>query len=170
MAYGNSIVDMDTLVTMDRLMRSMKETISYSAYDTLMSVDQVEKKKHASCHDIVFYEMEKLKLLHPKALFFAEVNLETKAAGMCHSLVYVEDPAYHKIIWFEYIWPPYQGLHIYDTLADMLSQLQGFHEHGWFGDAINYPELEFHELGDHKPGETLEEFISICRNMPEVEC
>lgn len=97
---------------------------------------------------------------NPKATFFIEYNEATGQGGTTHSFVTYQKDG--KTIWFENAWGGQEGLHEYDSLDDIKKYITKLHRSGETGDYEKYSSLEFSDFGQHKPGETLQEFVDKC--------
>ena len=143
------------------------KTFRYQQFSGLKSPEQVEKDKSGDCHSQVMYEMHALRKcgINPKGLFFIEYNGTN--GGMTHSLVYYKKDK--KIVWFENAWGGQEGLHEYDSLDDLKQDIIRKHNNGECGNVKNFPDLEFGIFDDkkHKPGEGLQELVTICLDEAE---
>ena len=148
----------------EELIRWMKTNIRYSNYTKLMSHDDVAIEKHGSCHDQVMFEIEELHKMgeKPKSLFIMEYN-KSGQGGMTHSLVWVDNHN-NEILWIENAWSDMQGIHKFQSVKDLKNHITQLHKTGKFGNIKQFPSLEIVSLNvnEHKPGETLQEFVHKC--------
>lgn len=154
----------------EELFDFMKKNISYKNYTRLMSPEEVYEAKKGSCHDQVMFELyclRKMKL-KPKALFLIEYNKDGNGtSNMTHSLVYYEKDG--KICWFENAWGGNEGIHKFNSVAELKEKLNKMHENGKWGNVKQYPELEITSFKSHKTGETLQQFVDTCLGESYVE-
>lgn len=137
----------------------MKKNISYTGYTTLKSPEQTVKRGKGSCHDQVLLELEELQSMgyNPKATFFLEYTPESSQSGTTHSFVTYEQNG--KTYWFENSWGGQEGLHEFNNFDEVKKQIAKLHKEGKTGDSSRFPNLEFSDFGDHKPGESLQELV-----------
>lgn len=136
------------------------KTFKYKDYDRLMSAEEVRKQKQGSCHDQVMYEMDELRKLglNPKATFIVEYD-DDNQNGMTHSFVTYQKDG--KVVWVENAWSERAGLNVFNSFDDIRNTIIGAHKSGEYGNKKKFKYLDFVDFDDrdHKPGETLEEFI-----------
>lgn len=137
----------------------MKKNISYTGYTTLKSPEQTVKRGKGSCHDQVLLELEELQSMgyNPKATFFLEYTPESSQSGTTHSFVTYEQNG--KTYWFENSWGGQEGLHEFNNFDEVKKQITKLHKEGKTGDSSRFPNLEFSDFGEHKPGESLQELV-----------
>lgn len=149
--------------TTQELMNYMKRNISYKNYTTLMSAEDVYREKKGSCHDQVMFELYCLKKMgkSPKALFLIEYSKSGNGTNaVTHSLVYYTEK--NKVYWIENAWGGMEGIHTFNSIDELKNKLKELHDSKKFGNVSKYPELEITSLKQHKPGETLQQFVNIC--------
>lgn len=146
----------------------MKKNIKYKEFTKLMSADEVMKERKGSCHDQVMFELYWLGKLgyNPKAIFFIEYN--DNNGGETHSFVYYSKK--DKVCWFENAWCGNEGIKEFASLSDIKNYIRQCHKDGKLGNIKTYPNIEITSFKNHKPGETLQEFVDICTgNRPITE-
>ena len=138
----------------------MKKNIKYKEFTKLMSADEVMKERKGSCHDQVMFELYWLKKLgyNPKAIFFIEYN--DNNGGETHSFVYYSKK--DKVCWFENAWGGNAGIKEFTSLSDIKNYIRQCHKDGKLGNIKTYPNIEITSFKNHKPGESLREFVDIC--------
>ena len=150
--------------TPEELLKWMNQNIRYSEFTKLKSTEEVFTSKSGSCHDQVMFEMYCLRKmgLKPKAEFFIEYHPHKTQGGMTHSFVYYKKDG--KVCWFEHAWGGMEGIHVFKSLGTIKKYIREKHKRGDFGNYNEYPMLEFKNMGSHKPGETLGEFVNKSLN------
>lgn len=150
--------------TPEELLKWMNQNIHYSEFTKLKSPEEVFTSKSGSCHDQVMFEMYCLRKmgLTPKAEFFIEYHPHKSQGGMTHSFVYYKKDG--KVCWFEHAWGGMEGIHVFKSLGTIKKYIREKHKRGDFGNYNEYPMLEFKNMGSHKPGETLGEFVNKSLN------
>ena len=142
----------------------MKQKISYSSFDRLKSPDQTLRDGSGDCHSQVMLEIDQLKKLgvSPKALFFIEYDPKTNQGGQTHSFVYYNKNG--KTYWFENAWGGHEGIHQYNSVANMKRDVIQAHLSEQSSNRKKYSELEFGDFNpdEHVPGETLQELVDKC--------
>ena len=138
----------------------MKKNIKYKEFTKLMSADEVMKERKGSCHDQVMFELYWLGKLgyNPKAIFFIEYN--DNNGGETHSFVYYSKK--DKVCWFENAWGGNAGIKEFTSLSDIKNYIRQCHKDGKLGNIKTYPNIEITSFKNHKPGESLREFVDIC--------
>lgn len=147
----------------------MKNNISYVDYTTLKSPSETIKRGKGSCHDQVLLELEELRSMgySPKATFLIEYSPKSSQGGTTHSFVTYEQNG--KTYWLENAWGGQEGLHEFNTLSEIEKHITKLHKEGKTGDYNQFPNLEFSDFGDHKPGESLQELIDKSLSTEELE-
>lgn len=137
----------------------MKKNVSYADYTTLKSPSETVKRGKGSCHDQVLLELEELRSMgyDPKATFFIEYSPKSSQGGTTHAFVTYEQNG--KTYWFENAWGGQEGLHEFNNLDEIKSYITKLHKSGKTGDSVRFPNLEFSDFGEHKPGESLQELV-----------
>ena len=150
--------------TPEELLKWMNQNIRYSNFTKLKSPEEVFTSKSGSCHDQVMFEMYCLRKmgLTPNAEFFIEYRPPKTQGGMTHSFVYYKKDG--KVCWFEHAWGGMEGIHVFKSLGTIKKYIREKHKRGDFGNYNEYPMLEFKNMGSHKPGETLGEFVNKSLN------
>lgn len=146
----------------------MRKNIKYKEFTKLMSANEVMKERKGSCHDQVMFELYWLKKLgyNPKSIFFIEYN--DNSGGETHSFVYYNKK--DKVCWFENAWGGNEGIKEFASLSDIKNYIRQCHKDGKLGNIKTYPNIEITSFKNHKPGETLQEFVDICTgNRPIAE-
>ncbi len=137
----------------------MKKNVSYADYTTLKSPSETVRRGKGSCHDQVLLELEELRSMgyDPKATFFIEYSPKSSQGGTTHAFVTYEQNG--KTYWFENAWGGQEGLHEFNNLDEIKSYITKLHKSGKTGDSVRFPNLEFSDFGEHKPGESLQELV-----------
>lgn len=137
----------------------MKKNISYAEYTTLKSPEETVKRGKGSCHDQVLLELEELRSMgySPKATFFIEYSPKSSQGGTTHAFVTYEEKG--KTYWLENAWGGQEGLHEFNNLDEIKGYITKLHKSGKTGDNVRFPNLEFSDFGEHKPGESLQELV-----------
>lgn len=141
----------------------MKNNIKYADFTKLKSADEVAKTKAGSCHDQVMFEYAALKKmgLKPKAEFFVEYDPKTHAGGVTHSFVHYEKGG--KTYWLENAWGGHEGIHEFDSLDSIKSEINSVHTK----ESSGFSKLKWGTFNpeDHTPGESLGELLDISLNQ-----
>lgn len=148
----------DLKMTPEELSKWMKNNIKYANFTKLKSHDEVMKTKSGSCHDQVMFELEELKEYHPKAVFLIEANDSETANAVTHSFVYYQNN--NRLYYFENAWGGHAGIKEFNDLNGIKEYFIEAHNKKEFGDPNRYPQMLFFNFGKHKPGETLNEFVT----------
>jgi len=148
----------DLKMTPEELSKWMKNNIKYANFTKLKSHDEVMKTKSGSCHDQVMFELEELKEYHPKAVFLIEANDSETANAVTHSFVYYQNN--NRLYYFENAWGGHAGIKEFNDLNGIKEYFIEAHNKKEFGDPNRYPQILFFNFGKHKPGETLNEFVT----------
>ena len=145
-------------------LKSSMAKFKYKEYDKLMSLEQVKKTKSGSCHDQVIYEMSELRNqgLNPKAKFIMAVN-KNGQGGETHSFVYYNKDG--KTNWFENAWGDNNGIHQFTNEQSMTNKVISDFSRRNPNSKIYMADLN---IGNHKTGETLEEFVDKCMDDAEL--
>ena len=147
----------------------MGTNIKYKNFTRLMSAQEVFEQKKGSCHDQVMFELYCLRRLgfNPTATFVYEYKDGNPVGGVTHSYVtYKREDG--KLVWFENAWPGQKGFHVGTSSYDFKAMIKKLHNEGVFGNATKYPDIVFTSFGNHKPGETLQQFVTKCFNESVV--
>lgn len=130
----------------------------------LKTPTETARTKSGNCHDQVMYELSELRKSgkDPKAAFLIEANPKTNQGGTTHSFVYYQEG--NKTVWFENAWGGHEGLHEFDSFADIKKDISKRHKNGEFGDSSNYSKLYWGEFDDSvvRPGDSLQDIVNKC--------
>ena len=155
--YTESMCD-----TPDQLLDLMSH-IGYSDFSRLKSPLETFITTSGSCHDQVMLEFQELfdMGLSPRAKFIMAVD-EDNQGGETHSFVYYEVDG--KYFWFENAWEDMQGIHEYDSEAELIDAVMYA-----FGQRVLFDRLYIADFvpADHVIGEDLDTLVDICMNSAE---
>lgn len=153
-----SIKDSLNFETPEELHSWMKSNFTYANFTHLLSPEEMQTKKHGSCHDQTLFAYKYLKKmgLSPRILFFLSYKEGNPTADMTHSFcTYKKD---NKIWWFETAWNGNIGLRSYNTENELKTDVYSRYQH--LPNAKEYPELEFSWIKPQTPGINLAQFVS----------
>ena len=152
----------------ERMVESLSTKMKHFSYDftdhPLKSPREVARSKSGNCHDQVMYELSELRKMgkNPKAAFLIEANPMTNQGGTTHSFVYYKEG--NKTVWFENAWSGHEGLHEFNSFAEIKKDIEKRHRNGEFGDIQNHPKLYWGEFDDSvvRPGDSLQTIVDKC--------
>jgi hypothetical protein len=134
--------------TPQELSKWMMRNIKYRNFTKLKSWDEVLRDKSGSCHDQVIFALHFLREMeiYANAEFLCEYD-DGGQGGTTHSFVYYKIDG--KYYWFENAWNGQQGIHEFNSFAELKEYFKNTHENKEWGDCDRFPNIEFSSFKYH---------------------